>query len=236
MFPSLLETPRCWSWAGKDSSEGRSSHSDSPGSVYRRLCSSSQNQILPLSPTPPGFDLNLILFPCLKSSLGHLQSACLSPLCLLPQTQIHPKFRSHPTCCENTLCFPPLVQGWTYMEASSSHLHVVGFPVLNCHLSGPSFGRAMNSLQWLLGYSLLWLWQVVLCMLPMVQAYLPCPASASPSTAKPLQVFWVCSLELSFPPLAQQRIPFSPKKLSQFSPGPEHLWNLPTTPCRANCT
>lgn len=39
---------------------------------------------------------------------------CLSPLCLLPQTQIHPKFRSHPTCCENTLCFPSLVPGPTW--------------------------------------------------------------------------------------------------------------------------
>lgn len=94
----------------------------SPGSVSRGLCSSSQNQTLPLPPAPPAFDRNLIFFPCLKSSLGHLQCACLMPassVCLPSAPYLQPKSipssaDSHPTCCENTLRFPSLVPGPTW--------------------------------------------------------------------------------------------------------------------------
>lgn len=72
---------------------------------------------------------------------------------------------------------------------------------------------------------------------PWSRLTLPSPASTRPPTAaEPLHGCGVCSLELSLPLLSQQRIPFSLKKLSQFSPGPEHLWNLPTTPWRADHT
>lgn len=215
------------SWGGKDALRAGASVRGSPSLSVPGCVRAHRTD--PSSPTHPSwFSPNPPPPSCVKSLLGHLQSAHLKPrvsltlLCPSPPIQICPVLLTltlnavniHPST-------QPLPMPRPKWRPPRPDLLVAGLPALNGHLSRPSPRLGMS--------------------LPQHQlrprsdlAEQRCPGLHPPAYTFLLQpvalLCWcgACSLELSFSLFLRQLVPLntSAHQATGLSPGPEHLQNL----------